>query len=111
MSSSANSPFGHLQFSATEAVAPLSGSLTELYAVYHEVARLDHACRREALYGKQTPPPGHTPFRPLPLEHFEARFEAAKRLPDGERMFRQQLARQASVYGARLQSMPSKRAA
>ncbi len=111
MSSPSQPSFGHLKFSATEPVAPLAGSLHDLYAVYHEIARLDHACRREALYGKQTPPPGHTPFRPLPLEHFEARFEAAKQLPDGETMFRKQLARQAKVYGATVTSLPSKRAA
>lgn len=111
MSSPAHPAFGHLQFSAAESVTPLTGSLHDLYAVYHEIAKLDHACRREALYGKQTPPPGHTPFRPLPLEHFQARFEAAKQLPNGETTFRMQLARQAKVYGAALNSMPSKRAA
>lgn len=111
MSSPAHPNHGHLQFSATDPVEPLAGNLHDLYSVYHEIARLDHACRRQALYGNQTPPPGHTPFRPLPLEHFEARFEAAKQLPSGEVTFRKQLARQAKVYGATTTSLPTKRAA
>lgn len=83
----------------TDRVLQLTGSIHELYAVYLEVAKRDHACRRAALYGTQTPPPGHTPFRPLPFEDFESRFLTAATLPGGEDIFRRQLGRQAQVYG------------
>lgn len=91
-----------IPFHSMASPEPLAGSLTDLYAVYFELAKRDHACRRAALYGEQTPPPGHTPFRPLPLEHFEARFRAASAIVGGEELFRRQLARQAQVYGVAL---------
>jgi hypothetical protein len=86
-------------FHSLETPEPLSGSVADLYRVYFEIAKRDHAVRRAALYGKQTPPPGHTPFRPIPYEHFETRFMASASVPYGEVMFRKQLARQAAVYG------------
>jgi hypothetical protein len=78
---------------------PLSGSPDVLYRIYLEIAAKDHRCRIQALYGKQTPPSGHTPYRPLPMHHFVDRFESAKNLPNGEMIFRKQLARLARVYG------------
>jgi hypothetical protein len=92
-------------------VAPLTGAVSELYAVYFEVAKRDHACRIAALYGTQAPPVGHTPFRPLPMEHFEARFQSATREPGGEMIFRRQLARQARVYGVDISHGRQRRAA
>lgn len=80
-------------------IPPLSGPVSTLYAIYHEIAARDHRCRLQALYGNESPPAGHTPFRPLPLAHFAARFEKAKLLPDGERQFRCQLARWAECHG------------
>jgi len=76
----------------------LAGTLYDLYAVYVEIAKQDHTVRRAALYGDQAPPAGHTPFRPLPIEHFEARFEQAQLIPGGEDIFRRQLAKLAQVY-------------
>jgi len=84
---------------ANPSIEPLTGSLADLYAIYVQIAKADHSVRRAALYGSQSPPPGHTPFRPLPLEHFEARFEAALQVVSGEDIFRRQLARLAQVYG------------
>jgi len=98
-------------FHAESSPEPLSGSIQDLYAVYVEIAKRDHACRRAALYGKQTPPPGHTPFRPIPFEHFETRFRAASAVAGGEGIFRRQLARQAQVYGVTTTSGASRRAA
>ena len=92
-------------------ISPLAGSAHDLYAVYFEIAKRDHACRIAALYGKQTPPEGHTPFRPLPFEHFEARFRAVFDIPGGEEIFRKQLARQARAYGVDVASEASRRAA
>jgi hypothetical protein len=89
------SPF----LSQSESTSPLNGSVHDLYAVYFEIAKRDHACRRAALYGVHTPPPGHTPFRPLSFADFEIRFHSAAEIPDGEDIFRRQLARQAQVYG------------
>ena len=85
--------------SQSQSTKPLSGSALDLYAVYFEIAKRDHACRRAALYGAQAPPPGHTPFRPLSFDDFEMRFLTAAHIPRGEEIFRQQLARQAQVYG------------
>lgn len=79
-------------------IPPLLGSVPELYKVYLEIAKRDHACRVRALYGSQTPPAGHSPFRPLPLKHFRERFDAAKALPGGEAAFRRLLARWANVH-------------
>ncbi len=81
-----------------DSIEPLSGSVEVLYAVYLEIARRDHRCRVQALYGSQTPPPGHTPFRPLPLGNFTERFSSAQ-AGGGEQLFRKQLARWAKVYG------------
>lgn len=92
-------------------VEALAGSVHDLYRVYLEVAERDHACRIQALYGQQPPPPGHTPYRPLPLHHFEARLQSACAMPGGERLFRQQLARWAHVYGVATNEMQSLRAA
>jgi hypothetical protein len=92
-------------------VAPLSGSVHDLYSVYLEVARIDHQCRRAALYGVQSPPPGHTPFRPLSFQDFETRFNTATSVPQGEDIFRRQLARQADVYGVAVSNKPTRRAA
>jgi hypothetical protein len=80
-------------------IEPLSGSVAVLYQIYLEIAEKDHRCRIQALYGKLTPPTGHTPYRPLPMDHFIDRFEAAKNIPNGEVVFRKQLARLACVYG------------
>ena len=82
-----------------DAASPLVGSARDLYQIYFEIAKRDHACRRAALYGTQAPPPGHTPFRPLRFEDFEARFFSADQVPGGEDIFRRQLGRQAQVYG------------
>ena len=90
---------------------PLSGSIKVLYAVYLEVAKRDHRLRVQALYGKQSPPPGHTPLRPLPLEHFVQRFQAAQASSGGEVAFRRQLARWAKVYGVDCISVVSRRMA
>jgi hypothetical protein len=106
-----NFELNSIPFHSMASPEPLSGSMTDLYAVYFEVAKRDHACRRAALYGEQTPPPGHTPFRPLPLEHFEARFRAASATVGGEEIFRKQLARQAQVYGVALGGSSGRQAA
>jgi hypothetical protein len=96
---------------AAGSISPLAGSTYDLYAVYLEIAKRDHACRIAALYGKQAPPTGHTPFRPLPFEHFEARYRAVLNVPGGDDIFRMQLARQASVYGVEVASEVNRRAA
>lgn len=98
-------------FSPTASFEPLAGSIQSLYAIYLEIAKRDHACRIAALYGKQQPPAGHTPFRPLPREHFEARFESASQIAGGEEIFRKQLARQAYVYGVELTLSSGRQAA
>lgn len=98
-------------FHALASPEPLPGTLQDLYAIYFEVAKRDHDCRRAALYGKQTPPPGHTPFRPIPFEHFETRFLAASAVVGGEDIFRRQLARQAQVYGVIVSSISTRQAA
>jgi hypothetical protein len=86
-------------FSPTASFEPLAGNSQSLYSIYLEIAKRDHACRIAALYGKHQPPAGHTPFRPLPFEHFEARLRSASLMSGGEDIFRRQLARQAHVYG------------
>ena len=95
----------------SQSTPPLSGSVNDLYAVYFEIAKRDHAVRRAALYGDQAPPAGHTPFRPLPIEHFEARFNAAAEIRGGEDIFRRQLARQAKVYGVETRAVAGRQAA
>jgi hypothetical protein len=90
---------------------PLSGSVEVLYAVYLAIARHDHRCRVRALYGDQAPPPGHTPFRPLPMKHFQTRFEISCAAAGGERAFRMQLARWAKVYGVDCLDVVSRRMA
>lgn len=82
-----------------ETIEPLGGSPEVLYRIYLEIAAKDHRCRIQALYGIETPPAGHTPYRPLPMQHFVDRFEVAKSMPNGELIFRKQLARLARVYG------------
>src|SRR5690606_10227045 len=94
-----------------DSIEPLSGSAKVLYAVYLEIAKRDHRLRVQALYGKQSPPPGHTPLRPLPLEHFVQRLQAAQASPHGEEAFRRQLARGAKVYGVDCISVGSRRLA
>lgn len=79
-------------------IEPISGPPEILYRIYLEIAVKDHRCRLQALYGNQSPPTGHTPYRPLPLHHFAERFESAKSMPDGEIIFRKQLARLARIY-------------
>jgi hypothetical protein len=79
-------------------IEPLSGSSEVLYRIYLEIAAKDHRCRIQALYGNQSPPSGHTPYRPLPIHHFVDRLESAKSMPNGEELFRKQLARLARVY-------------
>jgi len=98
-------------FGTAGSISPLAGSIRDLYAVYLEIAKQDHACRIAALYGKQLPPAGHTPFRPLPFEHFEARYKAVLDVPAGDEIFRKQLARQARVYGVEAASESNRRAA
>lgn len=93
------------------AIEPLSGSPEVLYQIYLEIAAQDHHCRIQALYGQQSPPTGHTPYRPLPLHHFVSRFESAKGVPNGERIFRQQLARLARVYQVDCVAAVTRRAA
>ncbi len=95
----------------SQSTLPLNGTVQELYAVYYEIAKRDHACRRAALYGKQSPPPGHTPFRPLSLDGFAARFQSAIAVSGGEDVFRRQLARQAQVYGVESMIVASRQAA
>lgn len=73
-------------------------SSTELYVVYLAIARADHRWRVRTLYGDAERPAGHTEFRPLSNEQFEARLEVAKTLTNGESMFRQRLSRQAAAY-------------
>jgi len=85
--------------SVPQAVEPLSGSPEVLYRVYLEIAAKDHRCRVQALYGNQAPPPGHTPFRPLPFHQFADRLASSSIIPQGETLFRSQLARLAGVYG------------
>jgi len=87
------------RFTSFPSIEPLSGSTEVLYRIYLEIAASDHRCRIQALYGKQAPPTGHTPYRPLPMSHFVDRFESAKGLPNGEVLFRKQMARLARVYG------------
>jgi len=70
----------------------------ELYAVYLEVARRDHAWRRRALYGEHTPPESHSPFRPLSETLFQQRRHAACLAPQGALRFQQQLLRRAHYY-------------
>ena len=96
---------------AVGSISLLAGSIHDLYAVYLEIAKRDHACRIAALYGKQAPPDGHTPFRPLPFEHFEARYKGVLHVPAGDEIFRKQLARQAQVYGVEAVSESIRRAA
>jgi hypothetical protein len=98
-------------FSPTASFEPLAGNVQSLYSVYLDIAKRDHACRIAALYGKHQPPAGHTPFRPLPLAHFEARFRSASLMSGGEEIFRRQLARQAHVYGVKPVSSSSRQAA
>ena len=111
MTANFSTPFGSPIGPPIGSISPLAGTAHDLYAVYLEIAKRDHKCRIGALYGKQTPPEGHTPFRPLPFEHFEARFRAVFDIPGGEEIFRKQLARQARVYGVDVASEPSRRAA
>lgn len=92
-------------------IQPLSGSPEVLYRIYLEIAAQDHRCRIQALYGKQTPPNGHTPYRPVPMQHFIASFESAKTTSNGEVVFRKQLARLASVYGVDCVAVVTRRAA
>lgn len=87
------------RITSQETIEPLSGSPEVLYRIYLEIAAKDHRCRIQALYGNHAPPTGHTPYRPLPIHHFVDRFELAKSMPDGELIFRKQLARLAKVYG------------
>lgn len=96
---------------AQDSLEPLSGSVKVLYAIYLEIAKRDHRLRVQALYGKQNPPPGHTPLRPLPLDHFVQRLQAAQAVPGGEETFRRQLARWAKVYGVDCLSVVSRRLA
>lgn len=70
----------------------------ELFAIYLEVARADHAWRRRSFYGDQTPPESHTPFRPLNAAIFSERFRGACTLADGHQRFQAQLLRRASFY-------------
>ena len=94
-----------------DSLEPLSGSAKVLYSVYLEIAKRDHRLRVQALYGKQNPPPGHTPLRPLPLEHFVQRLQSAQAVPGGEDAFRRQLARWAKVYSVDCISVVSRRLA
>jgi hypothetical protein len=87
------------RIASQQKIEPLSGSIEVLYQIYLAISAKDHRCRIQALYGKQTPPTGHTPYRPLPMDHFIDRFETAKSIPNGEMIFRKQLARLACVYG------------
>ncbi len=96
---------------ADQEISPLHGSVDDLYAVYLEIAKRDHSVRIAALYGKQAPPPGHTPFRPLPREHFDARFYSSTQVAGGETIFRRQLSRLARVYGVQNVSPAARRAA
>lgn len=70
----------------------------ELFVIYLEVARADHAWRCRSFYGDQTPPEGHTPFRPLNAAIFAERFRGACMLADGHQRFQAQLLRRASFY-------------
>lgn len=87
------------RIASQQTIEPLSGSPEDLYRIYLAIAAKDHRCRIQALYGKQTPPTGHTPYRPLPIHHFTDRFDSAQSVPNGETIFRRQLARLARVYG------------
>lgn len=71
----------------------------ELYAVYLAIAQADHRLRVASQYGTAPPPTGHWEFRPLAQDQFLARLESSRRLAGGELLFRQRLARQATVYG------------
>ena len=82
--------------------APLG--LDDLYALYLEVARRDHAWRIRALYGEVAPPEGHTPLRLLSMLHFRERYEAALRVPGGHTVFEAQMLRRARAYGIDVRS-------
>ena len=79
-------------------------ALNDLYAIYLEVARRDHAWRIHALYGETQRPAGHTPLRLLPMEHFRQRYEAALRTPNGHAVFEAQMLRRARAYGVDIQA-------
>lgn len=70
----------------------------ELYAVYLAIARADHQWRVRTLYGDEGSPAGHAEFRPLTIEQFDQRVDAANRIVGGDAMLRQRLARQAAAY-------------
>ncbi|MCG8648925.1 MAG: hypothetical protein MI861_03785 [Pirellulales bacterium] len=73
-------------------------TLNELYSVYLAIALADHRWRIQTLHGDHTPPVGQAEFRPLSIEQFHARLEAAQRIVGGETMLRDRLARQAAAY-------------
>ena len=73
-------------------------TIAELYGVYLAIAKADHRWRSRAMYGEETPPPGHSEFRPLSQSHFAERFAAAANIVGGEATFRARLARQAAAY-------------
>ena len=90
------------QTASQSAASPLS--LNDLYAVYLEVARRDHAWRISAMYGQTPPPAGHSPLRLLPFEDFRERYEAALRVPGGHAVFEGQMLRRARAYGVDVQA-------
>jgi hypothetical protein len=73
-------------------------SVTELYAVYVDIAESDFNWRRKTMYGDTPPTSGHSEFRPLPFDLFHQRFLAAHSTVGGEARLRQRLSRQAAAY-------------
>lgn len=93
---------------AIEGLQDLSSmEVTELYAVYREIAESDRNWRLRTLHGDDKPDV-EAAFRPLSFDLFRERFEAACRLDHGESMFRERLARQAAAYAVDVDSAISR---
>ncbi len=73
-------------------------NLDELYAVYLGIANADHQWRMRAMYGDAEAATGHSEFRPLSLQQFQQRLDAAQAVTCGETKLRQRLSRQAAAY-------------
>lgn len=88
---------------APMAIGPLQSlaglSIDECYLVYTAIAQADHQHRRTAMYGDETPPPGHAPFRVVPLDCFADRLQNASEVVGGTESFLASLSRQACAYG------------
>lgn len=85
------------------AIGPLQSlaglSIDETYLVYVAIAEADHRHRRTAMYGQETPPPGHAPFRVVSPDCFADRLKRAASILGGEDSFLTKISRQACAYG------------